>query len=219
MKKNIVILFMFMFSVCALAQGTLKDALDYLPFSELPYDAKKGVPYTNTYGIKNIGGVIPNRLYRNVQCTDYFLADDADTSPVVYGKFKMPGSSNVLLAVSFGGVTDWMTDVLVIVDASGKILDSLEANVWYFPGIPIKQYRIDSGALVIVSVLEPISAESIPLDSFTQFKGNRVDYTYRIVDEKFTLVAKRKFEERVYTKAQLSSRTYNLWDGNEQPVD
>lgn len=87
------------------------------------------------------------------------------------------------------------------------------------PGIPIKQYRIDSGALVIVSVLEPISAESIPLDSFTQFKGNRVDYTYRIVDEKFTLVAKRKFEERVYTKAQLSSRTYNLWDGNEQPVD
>lgn len=214
MKKNIAMLFMFMFSVCALAQGTLEDALDNLPFSELPYDAEKGVPYANTYGIQNIGGVIPNRLYRNVQCTDYFLADDADTSPVVYGKFKMPGSSNVLLAVSFGGVTDWMTDVLVIVDASGKMLDSLEANVWYFPGIPIRQYRIDSGALVIVSVLEPVS-----LDSFTQFKGNRVDYTYRIVDGKFTLVAKRKFKERVYTKAQLSSKTYNLWDGDEQPVD
>ena len=154
-----------------------------------------------------------------MQCTEYMLADDYDTMPTTYAKFRLPDAGNTLVALELGGNIDNLTDELILVDKNYNVTDALVTKVYAFPGTIVKQYYINEDGSIVVITLKPVSSASLSMLEFTQFIGQRIDETYKVVNGKFALVSTRKYKEKVYTYSQLSSKTYNLWDGNEQPVD
>ena len=155
-KMNIqtkMIRFYFMLFVFALsrvgvnAQSSIREVLKIVNDCSFPYKEGKLAKRGPGCMLDNKNVIVPNRLYTDVQCAEYILADDYDTMPIGYAKFKLPDSF-YMLVVNLGNNIDYQTDELVLVD---------------------KNYS--------------------------------------------------KYKEKVYTYSQLSSKTYNLWDGNEQPVD
>ena len=136
--------------------------------------------------------------------------------------FILPGRNIHLLKITFGGVTDWRTDVLLSVTPDGEILDQMPVAVMEqrSAGIsPVMQYAITSDAKVIVYRLEPVSKVSIPLSDFTSFTANRVDRTYEIDQNgKFVLVNTKSYKVKTYTREMLQDEDYNIYSGNEIPM-
>ena len=188
------------------AQSSMKEAVDMTEVFDLPYMRTKLGGTGFGCMIDNSKNLVPNKLYTNVQCTEYMLADDYDTMPATYAKFRLSDVSYTLVALELGGNIDNLTDELILVDKNYNVTDALVAKVYAFPSI-------------VVITLKPVSSASLSMLEFTQFTGQRIDETYKVVNGKFALVSTRKYKEKVYTYSQLSSKTYNLWDGNEQPVD
>lgn len=217
-----VVIFIFVLFVSSVsAQGIMKNVLDGINFSTLPHREAKCVPYTYCYGVDNSLGKIPNKLYENLQCTEYIFADNDDEAPVAYAKFQIPEQEIVVIAVNFGGTTDYMTDVLVAVDYMGNILDTLEGTVAQ-PFVYIKQYQILADGQIIVTSIKPKQETSILFENFNSsdsFIGNRIDCIYYVKDGKFILKKEQKYADKTYTYELLSDKTYNLWNGNEQLLD
>ena len=212
-KMNIqtkMIRFYFMLFVFALsrvgvnAQSSIREVLKIVNDCSFPYKEGKLAKRGPGCMLDNKNVIVPNRLYTDVQCAEYILADDYDTMPIGYAKFKLPDSF-YMLVVNLGNNIDYQTDELVLVDKNYNVTDALVAKVYAFP--------------IVVITLKPVSSASLSMLEFTQFTGQRIDETYKVVNGKFALVSTRKYKEKVYTYSQLSSKTYNLWDGNEQPVD
>ena len=226
-KMNIqtkMIRFYFMLFVFALsrvgvnAQSSIREVLKIVNDCSFPYKEGKLAKRGPGCMLDNKNVIVPNRLYTDVQCAEYILADDYDTMPIGYAKFKLPDSF-YMLVVNLGNNIDYQTDELVLVDKNYNVTDALVAKVYAFPGTIVKQYYINEDGSIVVITLKPVSSASLSMLEFTQFTGQRVDETYKVVNGKFALVSTRKYKEKVYTYSQLSSKTYNLWDGNEQPVD
>lgn len=215
--KRVVIVFytIIFFQISTSAQGMMKDVLNGITFTQLPYNEAKGTPYKICYGIDNSLGIIPNKLYENLQCTEYTFADDDDTAPVAYAKFQIPQQGTVLIAVNFGGVTDYATDVLVAVDSEGNISDTLEGTVAQ-PFVYIKQYQILANGDIVITTIKPKQESSIPFYKFAPFIGNRIACTYHVENGIFVLKKEEKYADKTYTYELLSDKNYNLWDGNEQ---
>ena len=200
-----MIRFYFMLFVFALsrvgvnAQSSIREVLKIVNDCSFPYKEGKLAKRGPGCMLDNKNVIVPNRLYTDVQCAEYILADDYDTMPIGYAKFKLPDSF-YMLVVNLGNNIDYQTDELVLVDKNYNVTDALVASI-------------------VVITLKPVSSASLSMLEFTQFTGQRIDETYKVVNGKFALVSTRKYKEKVYTYSQLSSKTYNLWDGNEQPVD
>ena len=221
-KCSLKVLFMLLVlvnSINMFAQSSMKEAVDMTEVFDLPYKRTKLGGTGFGCMIDNSRNVVPNKLYTNVQCTEYMLADDYDTMPTTYAKFRLPDAGHTLVALELGGNIDNLTDELILVDKNYNVTDALVAKVYAFPGTIVKQYYINEDGSIVVITLKPVSSASLSMLEFTQFTGQRIDETYKVVNGKFALVSTRKYKEKVYTYSQLSSRTYNLWDGNEQPVD
>ena len=196
------------------AQRTIKEILDIYSDSSIPYPTSH---FNYIWcGFKYTQGEIPNKLYKNIQCTEYDFADDDDTAAAVYAKFYLPQQNAILIAVNFGGMTEMQTDVLVSVDAEGNILDTLEVRVgWVY----IKEYRILADGQIVVTTIKPKQETSILFEdfySFDSFVGNRIDCTYHVENGKFVLKKEEKYADKTYTYELLSDKNYNLWEGNEQ---
>lgn len=219
-----MIRFYFMLFVFALsrvgvnAQSSIREVLKIVNDCSFPYKEGKLAKRGPGCMLDNKNVIVPNRLYTDVQCAEYILADDYDTMPIGYAKFKLPDSF-YMLVVNLGNNIDYQTDELVLVDKNYSVTDALVAKVYAFPGTIVKQYYINEDGSIVVITLRPVSSASLSMLGFTQFTGQRIDETYKVVNGKFALVSTRKYKEKVYTYSQLSSKTYNLWDGNEQPVD
>lgn len=221
-KCSLKVLFMLLVlvnSINMFAQSSMKEAVDMTEVFDLPYKRTKLGGTGFGCMIDNSRNVVPNKLYTNVQCTEYMLADDYDTMPTTYAKFRLPDAGHTLVALELGGNIDNLTDELILVDKNYNVTDALVAKVYAFPGTIVKQYYINEDGSIVVITLKPVSSASLSMLGFTQFAGQRIDETYKVVNGKFALVSTRKYKEKVYTYSQLSSKTYNLWDGNEQPVD
>lgn len=222
-KENVLKLFLmllvFACDINLFAQSSIKEAVDMTEIFDLPYKREKIGGTGFGCMIDNSRNVVPNKLYTNVQCTEYMLADDYDTMPTTYAKFRIPDASHTLVALELGGNIENLTDELILVDKSYNVTDALIAKVYAFPGTIVKQYYIKEDGSIVVITLKPVSSSSLSMLGFTQFTGQRIDETYKVVDGKFVLVSTRKYKEKVYTYSQLSLKTYNLWDGNEQPMD
>ena len=227
-KMNIqtkMIRFYFMLFVFALsrvgvnAQSSIREVLKIVNDCSFPYKEGKLAKRGPGCMLDNKNVIVPNRLYTNVQCTEYMLADDYDTMPTTYAKFRLPDAGHTLVALELGGNIDNLTDELILVDKNYNVTDALVTKVYAFPGTIVKQYYINEDGSIVVITLKPVSSASLSMLEFTQFIGQRIDETYKVVNGKFALVSTRKYKEKVYTYSQLSSKTYNLWDGNEQPVD
>ena len=194
-------------------QEDLCEIYKNLPFTSLPHKESKFTRHERQYGVDNTSGQIPNRLYENLQCTQYVLADENDLLPAAFAKFKTMDEDICMVAIHFGGATYLSTSVLITINANGEILDSLEVESG-FETVYIKQFRILDDGKVIVTSIKPKQQESIPYNGFKSFVGNRVDCTYRVERGKFILEGERVFEEQTYEEKLLEKDNFNLWYDN-----
>ena len=194
----------------------IQEILQRLPDRTIPYQGEKhDYRDKGATGVYHADGKLDDRLYENVQLTEWHNACDypAET-PESCHDFILPGRNIHLLQISFGGVTDWRTDVLLSVTPEGEILDQMPVAVMLrtIGKIPIMQYEITSDAKVIVYRLEPVSKVSIPLSDFASFTANRVDRTYEIDQNgKFVLVNTKRYKAKIYTREMLEDKAYNIY--------
>ena len=225
-KKNaMLIMLLLSISLSAMARPTISNVLKRLPERTLPF-----VGYKNVFRDKGASGIsfgdyeFDDRLYTNVQLTQWDNACKYDAElPESAFQFLLPDTDKRLLLVSLGGVTDYKTDVLLVVTPDGQIYDQLLVGVMTIGRkdeyMPVVQYKITEDVKVIVYRLQPTASESIPLGTFTSFTANRYDTTYEIgSDGKFKLVKTTKFRPRTYTREKLVDLNYNIWTGNELPM-
>lgn len=213
--KMIFGVIMLLFTVVPQLRGQdcVKKALTMIDAMQVPHVAAKGVHYKKWVGICNPKGVIPDKLYNNIQGTDYWSAsDDPELAPALFAKFLIPNTNLTLAAVNFGGATDSQTDVLIVVDSNGNIKSTLEAGFswgWITP----KQFRITSDYHIIISRLVPISPVSVPFESLVHFGAKRVDETYSINSSgQFVKDKVEEFGPKIYTRKQLDTKAFNIWD-------
>ena len=201
----------------ASAQPKIQEILQRLPDKIIPYVGEKhDLRDKGATGVYHADGKLDDRLYTNVQLTEWSNAcEHPAESPESFHDFILPGRNIHLLMISFGGVTDWRTDVLLSVTPEGEILDQMPVAVMVYGSndiIPVMQYEITSDAKVIVYRLEPVSKVSIPLSDFTSFTANRVDRTYEIDQNgKFVLVNTKRYKAKIYTREMLEDKAYNIY--------
>ena len=127
MKRIVYLLLtLIIFAVSVSAQNlTLEDALNRIPFSKIPYQ-ERGLPIGHTDGcLVNRYDGIDGNMYEDLQCRESDLAKGyADFTPEVYLKIKL-FDDLYLGALSFGGCTDYRTDVMFLCDANGHVSDTL----------------------------------------------------------------------------------------------
>ncbi len=224
-RKLSLVVFLLLLSLTVMAQPTVPNVLKRLPERTLPF-----VGYKNVFRDKGASGIsfgdyeFDDRLYTNVQLTQWDNACMYDAElPSSAFQFLLPDTDKRLLLVTLGGVTDYKTDVLLVVTPDGQIYDQLLVGVMTIGKkgeyMPVVQYQITEEAKVIVYRLQPTASESIPLGTFTSFTANRYDTTYEIgSDGKFKSVKTTKFSPRTYTREKLVDLNYNIWTGNELPM-
>ena len=224
-RKLSLVVFLLLLSLTVMAQPTVPNVLKRLPERTLPF-----VGYKNVFRDKGASGIsfgdyeFDDRLYTNVQLTQWDNACMYDAElPESAFQFLLPDTDKRLLLVTLGGVTDYKTDVLLVVTPDGQIYDQLLVGVMTIGKkgeyMPVVQYQITEEAKVIVYRLQPTASESIPLGTFTSFTANRYDTTYEIgSDGKFKSVKTTKFSPRTYTREKLVDLNYNIWTGNELPM-
>ena len=201
----------------------IQEILQRLPDRTIPYQGEKhDCRDKGATGVYHADGKLDDRLYENVQLTEWHNACDypAET-PESCHDFILPGRNIHLLQISFGGVTDWRTDVLLSVTPEGEILDQMPVAVMIIArdAMPVMQYRITADAKIIVSRLVPTSKTSIDLYDITSFTANRVDKTYIVASNgKFQLTDTKIYRTETYTAAQLEAPDYNVYDGDEIPM-
>lgn len=225
LKLSLAIFFMSFFSV-SFAQISVKEALDKMSTEPAPFSATKKTKfiYNNNFKIINQDNTIPDNMYDNIQLTQYFHAreDYSELGGETFRKFSIPGSSNKILIVSFGGDTDYHTSVLCIVSPSGIVLDTLEGEI-SFGGIYVKQYRIiNPQSNITVTRIVPTSSTSISFNSdplFTSFTGYRLDTIYSINSlGRFVKQSKKSYKTKTYTRGYLEDTSKDLWNGGEEPL-
>ena len=204
------------------AQYSLSQAISGMPTEPVPFNATKNTGFIrgHNYGVVNPNNIILDRLYDNVQLTEYVNASvSLDLAGETFRKFVIPGSNNTLLVVSFGGVTERNTDVMCVVNGLGEVLSTLEVAVMCYPYLAVKQFRINAQNQIIVTTIKPVSSTSIPLETFTNFSGYRQDITYSInAQGQFEQVSEQTYQTKIYTRSYLEDMNINLWEGNETPL-
>jgi hypothetical protein len=191
--------------------------LNKTPAENVPFNATKRTKFLKGYNyiIDNSNNAIPDKMYSDVQCTQYTHAGNGDRGGEFFRKFTIPNSSNMLVAVAFGGVTDWRTTVLCVVPLSGGVISTLEAYVDYYPYVAVKQFRITAQNKIVISKIVPTSSTPIMFENFTSFVGQRVDVTYTInAQGQFVQVSSQTFPAKTYTRSYLENRDVNIWDDN-----
>ena len=73
------------------AQITVQYALSRINFSSLPYEFYKKLDFDEYFTVDNPDNVIPDKMYKNFQLTEYYLARDMkpDANAVIYKKFNL----------------------------------------------------------------------------------------------------------------------------------
>ncbi len=215
--RAIKILASIMFCACSIlsvkAQYSVQSAFEKIRFIDLPYEAGKNNSRAQSVGITNPDNVIPDKLYKDFQCTDYVLSSsDPELRPVLFGKFQVPDSNWMIGAVTFGGATDLQTTHLIVADKQGNIKSVLESEI-QFGLIATKQFRITCDGKVIITKLVPTSSTSVKLYDFNQISAYRVDETYSINSSGlFVKEQEKKYKPKNYSKSQLDTPNNDLWD-------
>ena len=191
---------------------SMKYVLENTPIEKLPFNATKnwGFPKGYNYPIDNSNKKIPEKLYDNVQLTQY-TGIDSEQRGEFFRKFLLP-SGIYIVVVSFGGASDWRTDVLCTVDKEGNVLSTLEGMVRVMD-ITVKQYRIaENGSAIYISRVVPSSSTSLRFENISSFSGYIETVGYSIKDGKFSGVTSVTSQTKTFTKNLLSDPNVNLWE-------
>ena len=184
-------------------------SLNLLPFTQAPYNETKNAYHQNSY-VFNSFNQIPNRLYENLQCTEFSLPDKQKTYHNAYALFRSTETKTYMVAVELTGNRDSKSEALLTINENGKLLDTLEVAAGY-KSMYMKQYRILEDNRIVVTSLKPKQKESIPVYGFGSFTGYRVDCIYKVENGKFILEEEQVFEDQVYTEKCLSNPYLNIW--------
>lgn len=162
--------------------------------------------------------LIPLQLYTNFQCTEYIEAAYDDISePFVLMMMNIPETALKLYSVMVGGWTEYSKIVLVLVDADGCVLDTLEAQVcWGPPAMYAKQARIDENYTITVYSIHAETDTPLPIDrTIPRFRGWREDEEFRVVNGQFVKSNLIRYKPQFYSYPDL---TRDLWQGAEIPM-
>ena len=218
MRKSIKLLGLlvafFTISCASFSQAIRTKSLNSISYSEVPFSDKKGVIFPNFWGVNNPTN-IADRLYDDLQCTKYFnVGNTEDLKPAIYLKIKIPNSDYLIAAITYGGATDYRTDVLFVTDTIGNIKSTLEGTVQN-SGISIKQYKVTKDYKVIISQMILTSQEPVLYSDFIgsgqSIEAHRLDTTYGINSlGEFVKEGEKAFPTKNYTEKQLIEN--EIWD-------
>lgn len=231
MKTKIIIILMLSFCICSYAQNAPKDVMARVKVQNTPFDDTRITGTIIGSGITEVKeGELRRKIYSNAQLTEWW---DMKISPDFgyYCLFQIdnPSHDNNYMLISLNDTGDFWTSILASVDPDGNIEDYIDARVIgsaflnvgaHSQTAAIMQYRIAANGDVIISRIVPTSTTSIPLDDLKDFHGYRQDTTYRLDQNgKFQIINTVKFVPQLYTAQMISAQDYNVWNGNETPVE
>ncbi len=193
---------------------TLKDGLSRIPFSKMPYK-ERNLPIGYTDGcIVNIYDGVDANVYEDLQCTEFDSAKKyVDFTPEVYLKIALPNGL-YLGALSFGGCTEYRTDVLFVSDTNGRVKDTLECCVLN-GGLAVKQYEVKSTEEVIIYQMIFEMPKSLKWTEYSvkdkALIGHIRKTTYRISSEsRFVKVKEEDTVSKTFSSHLLQE--HNLWE-------
>lgn len=196
------------------AQYTLEEGLDRIPFSKLPYKERYLPEGRENSCFVEFHSSVLGRMYSDLQCKKFSMANKMiDFTPVVYLKIALPDHS-MLGALSFGGVTDYRTDVLFIQDLKRQIRDTLECCVT-LDELPVKQYEVcDKGEVIVYEMIFDYEGEMPDLAYGVEampLTGHIHKTTYFIAPTKqFVKMKEEDTDTRTFSSLLLND--HNLWD-------
>lgn len=167
-------------------------------------------------GIAITGDTIPDKVYSNVQCTEFVYPDNYQGMPKVITKIKIPGTTYMLLLTRVAS-GELSTEELILTDKSGKIYDVLIGKVMTSRGTIVKQFYVKKDGEITVISIEPEGKQpALPLkEVFPDFYGNRTDRIYKVADGKFVLKKELRYDRSMYSYDMLTDVSYDLWNGRE----
>ena len=222
MKKILFSILLFLPFTVARSQAVFSALAD--SFTPMPapvdklYDARPDAKKVHSVITLEKNNLIPLQLYTNFQCTESISAEyDSISEPFVLMMMNIPGSNLKLYSVGVGGFTEYAKIVLVLVNAEGYVLDTLEAEVcWGPPAMFAKQARIDENYIITVYSIHTNTSSPLPIDStIPNFRGWREDTTYCIANGKFVQTNVIKYQTRTF---QWSDLIHNLGEGSDVPL-
>ena len=216
MKRNCII-FIFLILSGNIFADNIKTSLEKTPITSIPFDCTKCVPYLEpTYAFPTEkGDNFPLATYNDLGLTQKNA--DPNTNCVIFRKFKPHNGNFDLLALDLT-VSDLGKKILVTYH-EGKLIDYIEAEVSWFSGgiICVKQWHINANEEIVVTWLKVESSTPIlAFSNFNSIHAQRIDIHCEIDSSgKFQEIKQVKYQPQTYTKAYLTDKNKNLWEGNE----
>lgn len=183
---------------------TGKTLADYFILNRefpLPFNLWNHFPKDNKFYIQVEyfpSSIYDGKIYTDNQCKKYKLESSIYGEGVsgMYATWKIPNSNCYLCLVCNDFGPNEATDVMLIVDKKGKILDELVASVSGESYI-IKQYTLNRDFSITIHSIIPSSSKSVDIwEKPGSFTGYRQDDTYKIVNNKFVLAKTKKGKKR-----------------------
>ena len=209
----LIVIFVLISSVTYAQDYSLKFGLSQIPFTNLPYKDRY-LPGGRTDGyIIDFDPNIEGKMYEDLQCQQYSLAkNNLDFIPQVYLKVKLPNGL-YLGALSFGGCTEYRTDVLFVSDMNGNVKDTLESCVLN-GDFAVKQYEMKSTEEVIIYQMIFESSDLMPYTKYYKSKPVKAyirKTTFQIsADGKFIKTGEQNTNVSTFQSSLLQE--HNLWE-------
>ena len=209
----LIVIFVLISSVTYAQDYSLKFGLSQIPFTNLPYKDRY-LPGGRTDGyIIDFDPNIEGKMYEDLQCQQYSLAkNNLDFIPQVYLKVKLPNGL-YLGALSFGGCTEYRTDVLFVSDTNGNVKNTLECCVLN-GDFAVKQYEVKSTEEVIIYQMIFESSDLMPYTKYYKSKPVKAyirKTTFQIsADDKFIKTGEQNTNVSTFQSSLLQE--HNLWE-------
>lgn len=209
----LIVIFVLISSVTYAQDYSLKFGLSQIPFTNLPYKDRY-LPGGRTDGyIIDFDPNIEGKMYEDLQCEQYSLAkNNLDFIPQVYLKVKLPNGL-YLGALSFGGCTEYRTDVLFVSDTNGNVKNTLECCVLN-GDFAVKQYEVKSTEEVIIYQMIFESSDLMPYTKYYKSKPVKAyirKTTFQIsADGKFIKTGEQNTNVSTFQSSLLQE--HNLWE-------
>ncbi len=209
----LIVIFVLISSVTYAQDYSLKFGLSQIPFTNLPYKDRY-LPGGRTDGyIIDFDPNIEGKMYEDLQCKQYSLAkNNLDFIPQVYLKVKLPNGL-YLGALSFGGCTEYRTDVLFVSDTNGNVKNTLECCVLN-GDFAVKQYEMKSTEEVIIYQMIFESSDLMPYTKYYKSKPVKAyirKTTFQIsADGKFIKTGEQNTNVSTFQSSLLQE--HNLWE-------
>ena len=209
----LIVIFVLISNVTYAQDYSLKFGLSQIPFTNLPYKDRY-LPGGRTDGyIIDFDPNIEGKMYEDLQCKQYSLAkNNLDFIPQVYLKVKL-SNGLYLGALSFGGCTEYRTDVLFVSDTNGNVKDTLECCVLNGE-LAVKQYEVKSTEEIIIYQMIFESSDLMPYTKYYKSKPVKAyirKTTFQIsADGKFIKTGEQNTNVSTFQSSLLQE--HNLWE-------